>query len=72
MEKSSLEKVCRKIYNRFPPLKGKRPKVSKQAGGNYLLVFSGSGKSPDGRSIQQTVRVVASGDGKIIKSSMSR
>jgi len=72
MDKSALDKVCHQIYKRFPTLQDKKPKVSKQAGDNYLLVFSGSGKSPDGRSIQQTVRVVASGDGKIIKTSMSR
>lgn len=72
MDNSALEKVCRQIYKRFPPLKDKRPKVSKQAGDNYLLIFSGSGKSPDGRSIQQTIRVVANEDGKIIKTSMSR
>ncbi len=72
MDKSALDKVCHQIYKRFPPLKDTKPKVSKQAGDNYLLVYSGSGKSPDGRSIQQTVRVVASGDGKIIKTSMSR
>ena len=72
MDKTVVEKVCRQIYKRFPPLQDKMPKVSKQAGDNYLLVFSGSGKSPDGRTIQQTVRVVASSDGKIIKTSMSR
>jgi hypothetical protein len=72
MDKSALEKVCRQIYQRFPPLKDKRPKVSKQTDARYLLVFSGSSTTPDGRTIQQTVRVIASDDGRIIKTSMSR
>ncbi len=71
MEKKALDKVCREIYRKFPPLKDKKPKVSKQ-GNNYLLVFSDSGRTPDGKTIQQAVRVVATEDGKIIKTSMSR
>jgi len=72
MDKKSLDKVCKSIYRRFPPLKNKRPKVSGHGAGRYLLVFSGSGKTPDGKSIQQTIRVVATEDGRIIKTSMSR
>lgn len=72
MDKQAIEKVCRNIYRRFPSLKNKSPKVSSQGSGRYLLVFSGSGKTPDGKTIQQTVRVVATEDGKIIKTSMSR
>lgn len=72
MDKKSLDKVCRSIYRRFPPVKNKHPKVSEQGPGRYLLVFSGSGKTPDGKTIQQTIRVVATEDGRIIKTSMSR
>jgi hypothetical protein len=72
MEKKALEKVCNNIYRRFPPLKDKRPRVSKQGENHYLLIFSGSGESPDGMTIQQTVRVVATEDGNIVKTSMSR
>ena len=72
MDKQAIDKVCRSIYRRFPPVKDKRPKVSGHGQGRYLLIFSGSGKSPDGKSIQQTVRVVATEDGRIIKTSMSR
>jgi hypothetical protein len=71
MDSKAQEKVCKNIYQRFPPLQDKRPKVSKQ-GENYLLIFSGAGETPDGKRIQQTVRVVATEDGKIIKTSMSR
>jgi len=72
MDDKALDQVCKKIYRRFPSLKNKRPKVSKQGDDRYLLVFSGSGETPDGKSIQQTIRVVASNDGNILKTSMSR
>ncbi len=72
MEKKAIEKVCKHIYRRFPPLDNKRPRVSSQGKGRYLLVFSGSGKTPDGKTIKNTVRVVATEDGRIIKTSMSR
>jgi hypothetical protein len=72
MEKKILEKVCQDVYQRFPAVKGRQPKVSKQANNRYLLVFSSTGKSPDGQSIQQMLRVVAAEDGRILKTSMSR
>ena len=72
MEKSALENVCKSVYRRFPSLKDKRPRVIRQGEDHYLIVFSGSGESPDGKNIQQTVRVVATEDGKIVKTSMSR
>ncbi len=72
MDKQAMEKVCKNIYRRFPPVKNKHPKVSGQGPGRFLLVFSGSGKTPDGKNIQQTIRVVATEDGRIIKTSMSR
>lgn len=72
MDKNSIDKVCKSIYRRFPPLKDQRPKVSKQSDDRYLLLFSGSGKTPDGKTIEQSVRVVATEEGRIIKTSMSR
>lgn len=72
MNKGAIDKVCREIYRQFPDLKGVTPKVSKQSGENYLLIFSGTGKTPDGKTIQTKIRVVASADGKVIKTSMSR
>ena len=72
MEKSALDKVCSHIYQRFPPLKNKRPKVAQQGDDRYLLIFSGTGEGPEGMKIQQTVRVVATSDGRILKTSMSR
>jgi hypothetical protein len=72
MEKSILEQVCQAVYSQFPAVKGQRPKVSKQSADKYLLLFSSSGNTPDGMVIQQQLRVVATGQGQIIKTSMSR
>lgn len=72
MDKNVIDEICKNIYRRFPPVKGKRPKVSKQSENRYLLVFSGSGSTPDGQRIQHTVRVVADEEGRIIKASTSR
>jgi len=72
MNKKALDKVCKNIYNRFPHLKNTRPRVSKQGEDRFLLVFSGSGETPDGHKIKQTLRVVSSDDGEILKTSMSR
>jgi hypothetical protein len=72
MERSVLDKVCRQVYRRFPNLKNKKPKVTSQGNDRYLLLFSSSGKTPDGKTIKQTVRVVTDNSGRILKTSTSR
>jgi hypothetical protein len=72
MDRTTLGKVCEKVYRRFPIVAGKKPKVTTQGSDRYLLVFSSSGKTPDGKTIQQSIRVVTTADGRIIKTSMSR
>jgi len=72
MEQKLIDKVCKQIYQRFPMVRKTRPKISKQGSDRYLLIFSGSGSTPDGEQIQHTVRVVASEDGRILKTSTSR
>lgn len=72
MDQKSIEKVNLKIYQRFPNLAKKKPQIAKQSEGRYLLIYSGSGTTPDGKQIQQKVRVVATEDGRIINTSMSR
>lgn len=72
MEKAAIDRVCNTVYRQYPLVSGSKPKVSKQSEDRYLLVFSASGKTPDGMSIQHRIRVVASADGQIIKTSMSR
>jgi len=72
MEKAILDKLCKQIYKQFPIVKDQLPVVSKQGDERYLLVFSTSGKTPDGKTIQQKIRVVASDTGQILKTTMSR
>ena len=72
MEKQSINLVCQKIYRRFPTFRNKSPKVLQQGNERYLLIFSGSGTAADGQKIQQTIRVVATEDGRILKTSMNR
>ena len=72
MERSVLDKVCEKVYRRYPALKDKKPKVTSQGNERFLLIFSGSGQTPDGKTIKQNVRVVIDKDGRILKTSTSR
>ena len=72
MDKIVLDKICKIIYKQYPAIKGQIPAVSKQGNDRYLLIFSGAGKTPDGMIIQQRIRVVATEDGQIVKTSMSR
>lgn len=72
MDKTTLDTLCKKIYKQFPNINGQTPMVSNQGDDRFLLVFSSSGKTPDGKTIQQKIRVVATETGQIIKTSMSR
>jgi hypothetical protein len=72
MNQQILNSICAQIYHRFPEIAGSMPKVHPRPGDEVLLVFSGSGRTADGHSMAQTVRVVASTSGKIIKVTSSR
>jgi hypothetical protein len=72
MDSKIVEKISGQIYSRFPEVSGSRPSVQSQAEDTYLLIFKGAGTTADGKRIQRTVRVVASGSGKIIKVTTSR
>lgn len=72
MEQKSVAKVNQTIYQQFPHLAKKAPQVSKQSEGRYLLIYSSSGTTPDGKQIRQKVRVLATEDGRIISTSLSR
>jgi len=72
MDSSTINKVCSKVYRKFPGFKGKRPKVSPYGSNLSLLVYEMPAKTADGKSIRQIVRVVADEDGSIKKMSMSR
>lgn len=72
MDKAVLEKLCKDIYKQFPIVKGQSPVVTKQANDRYLVIFSAAGQTPDGKTLQQKIRVIATEAGHIIKTSMSR
>jgi hypothetical protein len=72
MDTQLIDLVCKHVYQRFPDLKGSSPSVQPYAGDKFLLIFAGSAKAADGRTIRKTVRVVAGPDGKIIKLTTSR
>lgn len=73
-----LQSISSQVYRRFPEVKGSQPKVQSQNSGSsrdastYLIIYRGRATTADGRSIQRTVRVVANGEGKILKMTTSR
>ncbi len=72
MNSQLIASICEQVYRRFPEVSGSRPTVQDRPGSQYLLIFRGSAKSADGKSIAHTIRVVANAAGKIVKVSSSR
>ena len=72
MNANAIQKVTEKVTAKYPKLSGKRPKVSEQSEGRYLLIYSYSDELPGGKSIQQNLRVIADAEGNISKMSSSR
>ena len=74
MDKDTVQKISKRVYSRFPGMKGSKPKIKqpKSAGGNYVITFNSKVEGPGGHSINRFVRVVADGNGKIIKMSTSK
>jgi hypothetical protein len=72
MDRQILAKVCEQVYRQFPQVAGCKPTVRNQPDGQISLVFRGSGRAADGRTIQQSVRVTANPAGKILKITTSR
>ncbi|MBE0699718.1 MAG: hypothetical protein IH586_22560 [Anaerolineaceae bacterium] len=70
--RQSIASICEQVYRRFPEVAGKQPRVQSQSGDQLLLIFHGSAKTADGRSIPRIIRVVVSPDGKIVKMTTSR
>ena len=71
MDSAAINKVCQSVYTRVPALQGVKPKVSPQ-GSRFLLIFSKTNKLPTGKTLEQTIRVIADEEGNIIKMSSSR
>jgi hypothetical protein len=72
MEKKLIDSICRQVYQRFPEVKGSKPSVRTQTTSQSVLIFKGKGTTADGNTIQRTVRVVVSDQGKILKMTTSR
>jgi len=74
MDKETVQKITKRVYSRYPGMKGSKPKIkhSKSAGGNYVLTYNTVVEGPGGRPINMFVRVVAEENGKIIRMSTSK
>lgn len=72
MDRETLEKICEKIYKKFPEVSGKKPTVRPQTEDQILLIFNGQAATADGHLMPRTIRVVVSPTGKIIKTTTSR
>ena len=72
MDATLRKAVCEQIYRRYPEVNGSAPKVQSRAGGQWIVIFHGAGKTADGRSITSTIRAVVSADGKILKVTTSK
>ncbi len=81
MDKQIIKKITEKISRRFPEVSRVKPQVKKidppkgnqrEAAKNYLLFYKTTVSGPGGNMIPRIVRVVATPDGKILKTTTSR
>lgn len=79
MNPQILKGISVQVYKQFPELEGTKPKVQLQTSSksstdqkNYLIIYRGTVKMFDGRSLQRIVRIVATAQGKILKMTTSR
>ena len=72
MDNGVIEKVCNQVYKKFPGFKGTRPRVSSYSADACLFIFEMPEKTSNGKTIHQTVRVVANNNGSIKKMTTSR
>ena len=81
MNQKLVENICREVYQKYPELRGMRPKVQpfiveKSRGSNaspkFLLIFQEKALTATNKALPYSVRVVVSAQGKILKMSMSR
>jgi hypothetical protein len=81
MEAKVIEMISSSIQRQFPEFAGTKPKVRLQAesktGVNskaptYLLTYESKVQVAEGKTLARWVRVIATGEGKIIKVTTSR
>lgn len=72
MDRSHLKSICDQVYRKYPEVKNSSPRVQTRSDGQFLVIFRGSGKAADGRTMATIVRAVVSTGGKIVKLTSSR
>lgn len=72
MDPKAKSTVCAAVYSQFPEVRGDTPQVKNLPGEKYQLIFQGSVKTENGKTLPRTVRVVANNNGRILKLSTSR
>jgi len=72
MKTEAIRKVTEKVVKKHPKLAATNPKVSVLSPGKYLLQYSFNDNLLNGKTISQTIRVVADEEGNISKMSSSR
>jgi hypothetical protein len=79
METKVIEMISTSIHRQFPEFAGIKPKVHLQGDSStgmksptYLLTYESKVKVAEGKSLTRWVRVIATGEGKIIKVTTSR
>ena len=78
--KESLEKISKKVYQRFPDFEGIKPKIkkrpqderTKEVSPGHLLLYEKEVSGPDGQKITRLVRVVITERGETLKMSTSK
>ncbi len=65
-----LEKVNRRVYRRFPEVRGSKPRLRRE--GEYIrLTYRGKGLTADGHVLPRQVRVLVTPGGRILKMTTS-
>jgi hypothetical protein len=81
METKVIEMISTSIHRQFPEFAGTKPKVrlqsesktgAKSMAPTYLLTYESKVQVAEGKTLARWVRVIATGEGKIIKVTTSR
>jgi hypothetical protein len=76
LKSKTIDQVSRKVYQKYPDIKGSKPKVKKRSGAGgdqgYVLIYEAKVEGPGGKTINRVVRAVTDEDGSISKLSTSK
>jgi len=73
MDNHIIKSISEKIYQRFPYLRGVKPKIRTQSTQpGYLLTYRTDVRTTDNLVLTRIVRVVVNQEGKVLKISTSR